>query len=304
MTHHLAVFGDVHGRIALMLALARRWQREHDRRLLGILQVGDLGAFPDHDRLDRSTRRYARHDPDELGFVDFLSPSRDGTALLAPEESPAIAFCRGNHEDFSYLERFATPTPLDPWRKLWFVPDGQARGWPPPEHAPGVAPIRLAAFGGAAPLQAAEGRGRSARKERRKAERRDLTISMGPRFRAQDLARTLRRDLGPVDVLMTHAGPAHPSWSGGSRMIADLAKKIQPRVHLFGHHHQVVGPISTPHGLLVGLEHLEFLPDRTLRPGSWGILSLDASSVGFAWVERDSHPWRAEFTRDTWRSLV
>src|SRR5262245_46657186 len=110
MTHRFAVFGDVHGRVALMLTLARRWQQHTGCTLTAVLQVGDMGAFPDHHRLDDSTLRFARKDPDELGFRAFLEPSADGEALLAPHDSPPIVFCRGNHEDFEYLAPFRRPT--------------------------------------------------------------------------------------------------------------------------------------------------------------------------------------------------
>ncbi|HHO51271.1 MAG TPA: hypothetical protein ENK18_10455 [Deltaproteobacteria bacterium] len=302
MIHRFAVFGDVHGRVALMLTLARRWQQEARLPLDGILQVGDMGAFPDHDRLDRSTRRYARHDPDELGFRDFLSPSPDAVSLLSPPDTPPIVFCRGNHEDFGYLSQHREPSPMDPWGKLWFVPDGQVLPWP--IGAPEL--LRIGAFGAAAPLRppAAERRGRSARRSRRKADRAELSLSMGPRFRLKDLQRVLSAELGPIDVLLTHAGPLHPAWRGGSPHLTRLAQALKPRVHLFGHHHQVVGPLSTPNGLLVGLEHLEFIEDNTLRPGAWGILSLDGASARFEWVDRQTYPWVARFTRFSWRSLA
>ena len=275
-----------------MITLARRWAAHNDVPLDGILQVGDMGAFPDHDRLDASTRRFARTDPDELGFRDFLSETADARTLLAPADTPPVAFCRGNHEDFDYLSRFSTPATLDPYGKLWFVPDGATLAFDA---------IRIAAFGAAAPLAPPAQRGARARKVRRKAARAEHKLTMGPRFRIEDLDRMRRRDLGRVDILLTHAGPAHPSWRGGSRLLLHLARSIRPRVHLFGHHHQVVGPVSTPEGLLVGLEHLAFLKDGMLRPGSWGVLTLCEASVGFEWASPEAQPWVADVTRWTWR---
>lgn len=297
MKLRFAVFGDVHGRVALMLTLARRWQQHTGLRLDGLLQVGDMGAFPDHHRLDASTLRFARDDPDELGFVDFLGPTPDGEALLAPADSPPIVFCRGNHEDFAYLGAFARPTPLDPWRKLWFLPDGAVLDWETVRPGP---PCRIAALGGAAPIPAPADRGRTARKARRKAAQRELVLGMGPRFRSEDVDRALRRDPGAVDVLLTHAGPSHPAWDEGSDDLARLARRWRPRAHLFGHHHRVVGPVETDDGLLVGLEHLEFHRDR-VRDGSWGILALDGGSARFDWVLGRDHRWLAETTRAGWR---
>jgi hypothetical protein len=57
------IFGDLHGRILPAFRLAVRWEREHGTRLDGLLQVGDLGYFPDPARLDKATARQAADDP-------------------------------------------------------------------------------------------------------------------------------------------------------------------------------------------------------------------------------------------------
>ena len=54
---HIAVFGDLHGRILLAFQLAARWQQMSRHQLDLILQVGDLGGFPELSRLESSTRR-------------------------------------------------------------------------------------------------------------------------------------------------------------------------------------------------------------------------------------------------------
>lgn len=290
MVHRFAVFGDVHGRVALMLTLARRWQRQTGLSLDAVLQAGDMGAFPDHTRLDDATRRFAAEDRDELGFVDFVTESDDGERLLAPDDTPPIVFCRGNHEDFGYLEPFRAPARLDPWGKLWFVPDGAAFD---------VGPVRIAAFGGAPPRELPYGPGRRAREQRRTAARRAQPLGLGPRFTDRDLGRALARDHGQIDVLLTHAGPAHPEWAHGSDGLARLAARWRPRAHLFGHHHTTLGPVDAGHGLLVGLEHLFFQRDGRLQPGAWGILTVpDAGDAAFDWV---TDPWVDEVTRWTWR---
>lgn len=291
-----------------MLTLARRWQQQTGCALDAILQVGDMGAFPDHRRLDPATKKFARTDPDELGFLPFLTETSDSRALLAPPDSPPIVFCRGNHEDFDYLSRFGAPTALDPWGKLWYLPDRCVLDWSMLGarllDAGACAPtVRIAAFGGAAPLDVPSGRGRTARNARRRALKQQQVCGMGPRFDSADLARALHQDIGPIDILLTHAGPAHPVWRGGSPELAQLALRWRPRVHLFGHHHQIVGPIGTAQGQLIGFEHLTFLETGMLRPGAWGILEIDDASVRFEWMLRESHPWLSEVTRFTWRSL-
>src|SRR5262249_52441767 len=60
------VLGDLHGRVLPAFALAQAWQRDHTEPLAGLLQVGDLGYFPFHDRLDKATKRHAQRDAMEL----------------------------------------------------------------------------------------------------------------------------------------------------------------------------------------------------------------------------------------------
>ena len=298
MSLRFSVFGDVHGRVPLMILLSRAWQEATGNSLDGILQVGDMGAFPDHSRLDKATAKHARNDPDELDFVHFLVPSPLATALLDVAETPPIAFCRGNHEDFEFLGRFRRVTALDPFNKLWFVPDGEVIHF---------GPLIIGGFGGAPPLRASDsGRGRKAREARRRKVRRELGVRtrLGPRY-TPEAASGAFVDGMTIDVLLSHGGPEHPSFPHGCPHLAALVERAGPRVHLFGHHHQVVGPVRDEDGrLLVGLEHLEFLRDGSLRPGSWGILEVDDDTTSFTWVNQADHDWMHPFRQRQWRALL
>ena len=53
------VFGDLHGRVLPAFRLAARWRQDHGEPVGALLQVGDLGFFPDHSRLDRATAKFA-----------------------------------------------------------------------------------------------------------------------------------------------------------------------------------------------------------------------------------------------------
>jgi hypothetical protein len=119
----IAVLGDVHGHLTLALRLLRRWQDETGHELDLILQVGDLGAFPPPFRLDDATRRFADHDPDELGFVEYDEGGPEAAEVFGPDASPARAiaapfwFIKGNHEDFAFLDdvgrNASEPVPVD-----------------------------------------------------------------------------------------------------------------------------------------------------------------------------------------------
>ena len=153
------VFGDIHGRISLMLLLSRLVELRTGRKLDGVLQVGDFGAFPHVDRLDASTEKFAREDSDELGFSEYLSGCEEGSGLLASCDW-SVAWCRGNHEDFEYLGGFRAPEAIDRWGKLLFVPDGTSLE---------LAGLRVGALGGMAPRREERGRGKKARKAFRRA---------------------------------------------------------------------------------------------------------------------------------------
>jgi hypothetical protein len=56
---NIAVLGDLHGHIDLALSILKRWEKEHGKSLDSIIQVGDLGYFPDLERIDSATKRFA-----------------------------------------------------------------------------------------------------------------------------------------------------------------------------------------------------------------------------------------------------
>ena len=76
------VFGDLHGRILPAFRLATVWAREHATPVAGILQVGDLGYFPDISRLDKATLRHAKDDPTELGAQGIIAPNQLADAVF------------------------------------------------------------------------------------------------------------------------------------------------------------------------------------------------------------------------------
>ena len=68
------VFGDLHGRVLLAFQYASNWFRTHGRPLAGLLQVGDLGYFPNPAAMDRATVRHAKDGSLELGTLDIVTP--------------------------------------------------------------------------------------------------------------------------------------------------------------------------------------------------------------------------------------
>ncbi|MEO1435704.1 MAG: hypothetical protein AAFV80_09225 [Bacteroidota bacterium] len=100
----IALFADIHGKFRLPFKLCDYYQQSTGERIDLILQCGDLGAFPNLDRLDKATIRHASNDRDELGFHDeFMEINPDIQTFLNRLDQDMIAV-RDNHEDHAILD--------------------------------------------------------------------------------------------------------------------------------------------------------------------------------------------------------
>src|SRR5206468_4079198 len=98
------VFGDLHGRVLPAFKLAQAWSREHGVALASLLQVGDLGDFPDANRQGKAAKRPAAKDALAGGVRLVAQPSPEADAVFADELCPgAMWFTAGNHEDYDLL---------------------------------------------------------------------------------------------------------------------------------------------------------------------------------------------------------
>ena len=89
------VFGDLHGRVLPAFKLAQAWSREHGVALAGLLQVGDLGYFPDPSRFDKATKRRATR-VYHLSHLELDSRAEEG--------SVGVLTWDGGAGDFAYLD--------------------------------------------------------------------------------------------------------------------------------------------------------------------------------------------------------
>ena len=129
----IAVFGDLHGKILLAYKLCQRWQKENKKNIDLVLQVGDLGVWPDPARLDKATARHVDTEENELGFIDFANGSEALYDMFLGKNAdalPDIYFIKGNHEDFDFLGSLACKhritIPVDAYHKLNYIPNGKA----------------------------------------------------------------------------------------------------------------------------------------------------------------------------------
>jgi hypothetical protein len=291
VTHYL-VFGDLHGRILPAFRLAMLWEREHDIRLDGLLQVGDLGYFPDITRLDRATARHAAADPLELGACLVAEPSREADAVFRGQGGPPppLWFTAGNHEDFTALadrerngRRPSASFAVDAYGLVRCVGDGRV------EVLPGS--LRVGALWGI------DDRAPNARRktpERGRIRESSVTALAGTAF----------------DVLLSHDGPRSfgcpavlvDSGSDGISALIDLAR---PAFAFFGHYGNRYGPVGGPSGSTRVFQLAGFAMRREgscAEAGSVGHLTwkVEAGAGAFQYLE-DS--WLRRFTRHNWRHL-
>ena len=275
------VFGDLHGRVLPAFRLAAAWARDHGRRVDGVLQVGDLGYFPDVSRLDKATVRHAQDDPLELGVLDVVTPTPlADTAFDDADCPPGLWFTAGNHEDFDELERRAGASgrspdfAVDAYGRVRCVKDGRVAT---------LSGVRVAAVWGV------DGAGANRR------------TNLPPRGYIAE--RSVDRLLGEsFDVLLCHDAPRDARRVGyGSEVLASLIRLARPRFAFFGHYKGAGARVDSDFGEvavyhLAGFELRE--RDGTPEPGSVGVLTWRGGTGAFEYLPRD---WLRTFTRHNWK---
>jgi Icc-related predicted phosphoesterase len=278
----IAFVGDVHGCVLHALGALAALQRQRGIRLDAAIQVGDLGAYPGPERMDRPSRRFAAENPAQADFFRLLDPAPGLSAALrrALQQVPPVLFVSGNHEDFEWLAHLheanaASVVPVDPVGAFRHVVCG---------HVAVVAGQRIAFLG---------------RIE-------------SPGYMDLDSAAytsLLAADAGSADILVTHDGPHGMclDWHGlpeGSPKLARLIGHLQPRLHVSGHYHHENGPRRYGPTRSYALAELVYpktnrrRPDRAnprqrVAPGSIGL--LDTETHAFEYIHDE---WLADVCGD------
>ncbi len=217
----ICLVGDVHGRVYHMLAAVLELQERLGSQFELVIQVGDLGAFPDPELLDDATKRWAEKDPSELHFSHLLSA--DGALaehLMAARQqlSRPTQFIRGNHEDQDWLaglrgKRNVASVPVDSFDLIHHVPDGTVLEFDG---------FRIGYLGG-------------------------CEYGAEPHTKIEPDAVERIEEAGPLDLLVTHDGPygigkGYYGDTQGSKVLTELIERTQPRHLVGGHYHQMNGP--------------------------------------------------------------
>ncbi|HEV3260211.1 MAG TPA: metallophosphoesterase family protein [Gemmataceae bacterium] len=274
------VFGDLHGRVLPAFKLAEAWSREHSVALAGLLQVGDLGCFPDPSRFDKATQRHAEKDSLEGGMRLVAEPSEEADAVFAGEPCPgAMWFTAGNHEDYELLKewergagRGADSFVVDAYGKVRCVRDGQVA------ELPGG--LRVGALWGI------DDRAPRARER------------IPPRARISHRG-TAALSCASFDVLLAHESPHDAILAdSGSQRIGSVIRCARPAFAFFGHYHGTGRRVEGDFGAtrVYHLSHLE-LRSRA-EEASVGVLTWDGGAGDFAYLDP---AWLRTVTRHNWK---
>lgn len=208
----LCAAGDVHGHLDQLYAELLAFEAGIGERFAHVLQVGDLGVWPDPGCLDAATRRHE-------GPGDFHAWWAERRPVPRP-----TTFIHGIHEDFRFLGALEGPEVLP---GLHYLRGGES------VVLPGGA--RVAGIGGSYGAS----HYRRVRQSRTGRSLRHYTEEQVERVQA----------MGHVDILLLHQAPAgvslprripgvgvgrYPSRDPG---LADALVGCQPAVCFFGRHH-------------------------------------------------------------------
>ena len=259
-----------------------RFQRERGIKVDLILQCGDLGCFPDLDKLDTATIKHAKRDPDELGFRrHFLYANKEVETLINRVNCDMVCV-RGNHEDHDWLDELekASPFPsfsIDPYQRIWVLKTGHLQ-----QFGEGESQLNVVGIG-------------------RVGDRKGRTSGKFIQPYEQEALRRLNPKKQRVDVLVSHDSPADSVTKGfGMAELRTFLDRHKPQLHFFGH----IGPefesFADKNGVtecykpgeLVFKHHGE-LPRNCM-------LLLDWNGPYDFSVEAVTDGWLDEYRRETW----
>ncbi|WP_294315776.1 metallophosphoesterase [uncultured Chryseobacterium sp.] len=109
----IALFSDIHGKILLPFKLVDLYQKETGHKIDFILQCGDIGAYPNLEKLNKATIKHAQYDRDELGFHDDFTKENPEIRTFLDELDIDMICVRGNHEDHDFLDHLENQYPSD-----------------------------------------------------------------------------------------------------------------------------------------------------------------------------------------------
>jgi hypothetical protein len=279
----ICAVGDVHGHMQLALVMAARWLGV---RFDAVLLAGDVAAYRRESRLDGATRRHAESNPFETELLKLWMtqpPAGWLQGIFAPEDAGGlglecpVVMVSGNHEDFEHLASITPPDipddpvaieelpRVDPGRRISLLP----RGWRCVTRS-GVA---LAGLGGV-------------HREQRSKYKQGAYID--------EYALEVLMEVPPVDILLTHTGPAAVQpFPRGTPVLDPLLHRELALSWFHGHSIANEAIVHVGKTVVVPLHGVAFEPRSSspADPGrkAWCIASFKQDSIEIDRLGPDPH---------------
>lgn len=287
-TLRFAVFADIHGKVLLPFLMVREFAEVYGESIDAIFQCGDVGAFPNLDKLDKATIKHANNNRDELGFFDDFTKPNDHTEAALRRLGVDMYCVRGNHEDHDFLDELeresgedAWAFPIDCYKHVFMLKSGVVM---PFQH-----------FGTTLNVL---GIGRIGDRKNR-TESRFLQD-----YERECITETIRQK-PHIHVLLTHDTAHDMTEQGyGMKELRTVLDELIPEVHFFGHTGKPYTVRLDNNELTqsVKIKELEFDSEGRLPEGCMIILTVKVNGkLSFEAVPRE---FTDRFTQKNWQRFL
>lgn len=266
----VAIFSDIHGKLLLPFKLVDLYQKETGNKIDFILQCGDMGAYPDIEKLDKATLKHAQYDRDELGFHDdFITVNNEIKAFLDELNIPMLCV-RGNHEDHDFLdklesEQFQTGLfPIDAYEKVYVCKSGLKQ-----ELRAGDEVLTFVGIG-----RIGDRKGRTEKRFIQEYERKEI--------------KKLLKTKDTFDVLITHDKDDSSERGYGMAEIRQVLDNVIFHYHFYGHTGEPFKQETDVNGITqtIKVKELEFNQSGVLEDGCMIILTKENEALSIETVDR------------------
>lgn len=266
----IALFSDIHGKILLPFKLVDLYQKERGHKIDFILQCGDMGAYPDLEKLDKATVKHAQYDRDELGFYDDFTKENPEIRAFLNELNINMICVRGNHEDHDFLDNlenqypFNSRFPIDIYKKVFVCKSGLEQKLET-EH-------EILNFVGIGRI--GDRKGRSEKRFIQDYERKAI--------------RKLLKTKDTFDVLITHDKDDSSQRGYGMAEIREVLDHVIFHYHFYGHTGEPYKEETDFNGITqsIKIKELEFNESGILEKGCMIILTKEKGELNMEIVDQ------------------
>ncbi|MEM6807309.1 MAG: metallophosphoesterase [Bacteroidota bacterium] len=252
----LAIFSDIHGKILLPFKLVDLYQQETGEKIDCILQCGDIGCYPDLDKLDKATIKHAKNDRDELGFHDYFTEEIPEIKAFLEELDINMICVRGNHEDHDYLDQLESKNlaknrfPIDAYNRVYVCKSGHTQ-----EVSIGEERLSFVGIG-----RIGDRKGRTNKRFIQTYEKQAIDQLLGT------------KDI--FDILITHDKDDSSSRGYGMAEIRKVLDNVLFHYHFYGHTGELYKEEMDANGITksIKVKELEFNESGILEEGAMIIL--------------------------------